>query len=60
MRKILPNQILLNTEAHIGEKKVLGEFPTKDDSPPDENKSQPLSTGTTISRTIPHKDNSPS
>ena len=31
--------------------KVLGQLPTKDNSPPDRNKAQPLPTGTTIPRT---------
>ena len=38
---------------------VRGQLPTKDNSPPDKNKAQPLHTGTTIPRTIPHQDNSP-
>ena len=33
--------------------------PHEDNSPPDENKAQPLPTRTTIPRTIPHQDNSP-
>ena len=33
--------------------------PQEDNSPPDKNKAQPLPTGTTIPRTIPHQDNSP-
>ena len=38
---------------------VLGQLPTKDNSPPDKSKVQPLPTGTTVPRTIPHQDNSP-
>ena len=38
---------------------ILGQLPTKDNSPPDKNKPQALPTGTTIPRTIPHQDNSP-
>ena len=41
---------------------VLGQLPTKENSPPEKNKSQPLPTGTTIPRTspqTPHQDNSP-
>ena len=33
--------------------------PHEDNSPPDQNKAQPLPTRTTIPRTIPHQDNSP-
>ena len=39
--------------------RVLGQLPTKYNSPPDKNKAQPLPTGTTIPRTNPHQDNSP-
>ena len=35
---------------------VLGQLPTKHNFPPDKNKAQPLPTGTTIPRTIPHQD----
>ena len=38
---------------------VLGQLPTKDNSPPAKNKAQSLPNGTTIPRTIPHQDNSP-
>ena len=38
---------------------VLGQLATKDNSPPDKNKPQPLPSGAMIPRTIPHQDNSP-
>ena len=40
---------------HVGGQ-VLGQLPTKDNSPPDKYKAQPL---TTIPTTIPHQENSP-
>ena len=39
--------------------RVLGQLPTKDNSPLNKNKAQPLPTGNTIPRTLPHQDNSP-
>ena len=39
---------------------LLGQLdPHEDNSPPDNNKAQPLPTRTTIPRTTPHQDNSP-
>ena len=38
---------------------VLGQLPSKDNSPPNKNKAQPLPTGATTPTIIPHQDNSP-